>query len=287
MHFSKTFFLASSIIAMLFLSGCSNNKQSKEVALAKVFDKALYPTDVEGIFPENISADDSLQLLKAHVDRWIRRQLMLNRAEKNLNNEQKDVSKQIDDYRSFLLIFKYEQEYIRQKLDTNISYSEVEAFYRQNTDNFILNESLIKALYIKLRKDNTYIDRFKNLYRSQKEDDIKALDNLAYQVAIKYDYFNDSWVPFSKISKELPSPIDNIEDLLRRSRYIEMEDDNFVYLVSIRESILKGQVAPLIHEKENIRSIILNKRKQKLISDLEIKIYNDARNHQHFTINIE
>jgi hypothetical protein len=286
MHFSKILISASFLISML-LSACSTNNQSKEVALAKVFDKALYPTDVEGIFPENISTDDSLQLLKAHVDRWIRRQLMLSKAEKNLNNDQKDVSKQIDDYRSFLLIFKYEQEYIRQKLDTNISFSEVESFYRQNTDNFILNESLIKALYIKLRKDNTYIDRFKSLYRSQKEDDIKALDNLAYQVAIKYDYFNDSWVPFSKISKELPSSVENVEDLLRRNRYIEMEDENFVYLVNIRESMMKGQVAPLSHEKENIRSIILNKRKQKLISDLEIKIYNDARNHQQFTVNIE
>lgn len=272
---------------MLLISGCTGKKQGKEVALAKVFDKVLYPSDVEGIFPENISSDDSLQLLKAHIDRWIRRQLMLNRAEKNLTNDQKDVSKQIDDYRSFLLIFKYEQEYIRQKLDTNISFSEVESFYKQNTDNFILSESLVKALFVKLRKDNTYIDRFKNLYRSQKEDDIKSLDNLAYQVAIKYDYFNDNWVPFSRISKELPSPIDNVEELLRRSKNIEMEDENFVYLVNIRESILKGQVAPLTHERDNIRSIILNKRKQKLISDLEIKIYNDARNHQQFTVNIE
>ncbi len=266
---------------------CQNATNNKEKPIATVSDKALYPSDVAEIFPEKVSKTDSLQLLKAHVERWVRRQLMLNRAEKNLTNEQKDVTQQIEDYRSFLLIFKYEQEYVRQRLDTAISRTEIESFYRSNLDNFVLNDNLVKALYIKLPKENTYNDRIKTLYKSQKEDDIKALDNLAYQVAIKYDYFNDSWVPFARITKELPGAIDNPDEFLKRNRTIEMEDDKFIYLVSIREVSLKGQTSPLHYEIENIKSIILNKRKQKLISDLEIKIYNDARNHNQFQINVE
>lgn len=284
----KKIILPLIVIALVIeFIGCNNNGSSKQPPIAKVYDKELYPSDVEDIFPENVSEADSIQVLKAHVDKWIRRQLMLMKAEKNLTDEQKNVAKQLNDYRTFLLIFKYEQEYIRQKLDTVITTTEIERFYKENIDNFILNESIVKALYIKVKKDNSYIDKIKILYKSTKEDDVKALDNLAYQVALKYDYFNDSWISFSRIISELPMPIDNIEEFLRNNRAIEVDDESYAYFISIRELVYKGQVSPLEFERENIRNIVLNKRKQKLITDLELKIYNDARNHNQFTVSVQ
>jgi hypothetical protein len=275
------------LLLLILLGGCESNPNKDEKPLAKVFDKYLYPSDVANIFSDNMSSADSLQLLKSYVDRWIKKQLMLNRAEKNLTESQKNVSQQLEDYRSSLLIFKYEQEYIHQKLDTTVSTTEMEAYYRENASNFTLSENIVKALFIKIRKDDPYYDRIKSLYRSDKEEDIKTLDNLAYQVAIKYDYFNDQWVPLSQILKELPQPIESIEELIRRNRSIEVEDDVFSYLVSIRDLMLKGEAAPFRYEKANIKSIILNKRKQKLIMDIEAKIYLDARNYNHFTVFIE
>ena len=130
---------------------------------------------------------------------------MLYRAQKNLTDEQKNVNQQIEDYRSSLLIFKYEQEYIKQKLDTVIPQSELELFYKENIGNFVLNESIVKALFIKINLDDPYYDRIKALYRSNTEDDIKVLDNIAYQAAVKYDYFNDRWIPFS-YQKNCPNP---------------------------------------------------------------------------------
>ena len=284
----KNILLCLLLIATVFIfSNCDKNGSNKQEPIAKVYDKVLYPSDVKDIFPANISPADSIQLLKAHLDRWVRRQLMLLRAEKNLTDEQKNVSKQLDDYKTFLLIFKYEQEYIRQKLDTIITTTEIDRFYKENIDNFILGESIVKALYIKVKKDNSYIDKIKVLYKSKKEDDVKVLDNLAYQVALKYDYFNDSWISFSRIASELPMPVDNIEDYLRNNRTIEVEDEAFAYFISIRELIYKGQISPLEFEHENIKNIILNKRKQKLITDLELKIYNDARNHNQFTVSVQ
>jgi hypothetical protein len=82
-------------------------------------------------------------------------------------------------------------------------------------------------------------------------------------------------------------PVDNIEDYLRNNRTIEVEDEAFAYFISIRELIYKGQISPLEFEHENIKNIILNKRKQKLITDLELKIYNDARNHNQFTVSVQ
>ena len=189
------------IVLILLVTGCIQQNKDNGEPIARVYDKYLYANEIEDIFPENISQNDSIQLLMAYADRWVRKQLLVNRAEKNLSDTQKNVTKQIEDYRSSLLIFKYEQEFIRQRLDTIVSDEEVELFYSENSSNFILNESIVKALFIKIRMDDPYYEKIKSLYKSNKEDDIKTLDNLAYQVAVKYDYFNDKWVPFSRILK--------------------------------------------------------------------------------------
>ncbi len=272
------------IAFILLVTGCIQQNKDNGEPIARVYDKYLYANEIEDIFPENISQNDSIQLLMAYADRWVRKQLLVNRAEKNLSDAQKNVTKQIEDYRSSLLIFKYEQEFIRQRLDTIVSDEEVELFYSENSSNFILNESIVKALFIKIRMDDPYYEKIKSLYKSNKEEDIKTLDNLAYQVAVKYDYFNDKWVPFSRILKELPEPLNNPERYLLHNRSIEMKDDNHAYLINLRETMHQGQQSPIEFETKNIQSIIINKRKQRLVMDLESKIYTDARNHNHFSI---
>jgi hypothetical protein len=275
------------VSTLLILFSCNYKKTNNQKAIARVYNKNLYITDIKDIFPQGVSQSDSLQILTTYVDRWVRKQLMLHRAQKNLTEEQKNVTQQLEDYRSSLLIFKYEHEYIRQKLDTIIPYHEIERFYDDNNANFILSESIVKALFIKINLDDPYYERIKGLYRSTKEEDIKNLDNLAYQVAVKYDYFNDRWIPFSRIVKELPEPITNPENFLINNRFIEVNDGVHAYLIHLREVIHRGQVSPISFEYENIKSILLNKRRQRLIIDLESKIYNDARNYNHLTIYLD
>ena len=52
----------------------------------------------------------------------------------------------------------------------------------------------MKALYVKLRKEAQQVKRIRELYRSNLEEDLQTLDNLAYQAATKYDFFGDRWV---------------------------------------------------------------------------------------------
>jgi len=268
--------------AILSLISCLNSSRKEQKPLAVVYEKFLYKSDITDIFPKGMSKGDSVKILNAYVDQWIRHNLMLRLSEENLKDDQKNVSKQLEDYRSSLLIFKYEQEYIQQRLDTAVSSEEIESFYSSNISNFTLSETLVKALYIKVRKDTPYSQKIKDLYKSSREDDIKALDNLAYQVAEKYDYFGDKWLPFNSLQRQFPYSLENSDDYLRSKRSIEMEDGNYNYLINIRSVIFKGQVSPLDYEHANIKSVILNKRKQKLINDLENRVYNDALNHKKF-----
>ena len=101
-------------------------------------------------------------------------------------------------------------------------------------------------------------------------------------MAEKYDYFGDKWLPFNVLQRQFPYSLENPDDYLRSRQTIELEDGNYLYLINIRQVMFKGQTSPLEYELANIKSVILNKRKQKLINDLENKIYNDALDHKIF-----
>jgi len=273
------------LILLIGLGACTTlDNRSKEKSLARVYDKNLYLSDIQDIFPSNISQADSIIILQSFVDKWVKKQLILQKAELNLTEEQKDVRQRLDEYRSSLLIYKYEQNLITQKLDTIITPEEVQSYYDENPSNFSLDDHIIKCLYIKLPMDAPEVYRVRQLYRSEREEDVKELESYCYQYAIKYDYFNEQWVPFTNITRELPNEVRSPDRYLRYNRYIEQQDSLYRYLVNIREYKLSGTVAPLPYVEARIRTIILNKRKVQFVNDLENNIYMDALNKGDFTV---
>jgi hypothetical protein len=278
-------FLLSGLFLLAVAASCTKlETRSREKPLAQVFEKYLYPSDIRDIFPSNLSQEDSMLILQNYVNKWVRKQLILQKAELNLTEGQKDVHQQIEEYRSSLLIYKYEQNLILQKLDTIISDQEIETYYMENPSNFNLDRHIVKALFIKLPLDAPDLWRIRQLYRSEREEDFKELEGYCYQYGVKYDYFDDNWIPFTTIARALPNEIRNPESFLRWNRYIEQQDSVFRYLVNLREYSLAGTVAPLPYVEQKIRSIILNKRKVQFIRDLENNIYKDALNKGSFTI---
>ena len=258
--------------------------RSREKPLAQVFEMNLYLSDIRDIFPSNISEEDSIMILQTYVDKWVRKQLILQKAELNLTEEQKDVRQQIEEYRSSLLIYKYEQNLILQKLDTLISEEEIATYYAENPSNFNLDRHIVKALFIKLPLDAPDLWRVRQWYRSEREEDFRELERYCYQYGVKYDYFEDQWIPFNTITRALPNEIRNPDNFLRWNRYIEQQDSAYRYMVNLREYSLAGTVAPLPFVEQKIRSIILNKRKVQFVRDLENNIYKDALNKGSFTI---
>jgi hypothetical protein len=273
------------LIFILFFTQCSHFKRKQgEEPVARVFDKYLYPRDIQDILPSNVSQSDSVIVTRDFIEKWIKQQLLLAKAEANLTDTEKNVDKQIENYRTSLLIYKYEQNLIKEKLDTFVDAKEIADYYNQNSSNFLLNANLVKAVFLQVPRTSPEIWRARRWYRSENEEDIKKLEDYCYQYASKYDYFNDKWIYFSEIEKVLPIKIENPESYLKYRKFIEIKDSTYYYFVNIRDYRLVGTVSPLETVRENIRNIIFNKRKIRLIKELESEIYNDALNRNNFTI---
>jgi hypothetical protein len=257
---------------------------NKEKPLAQVGEKYLYPSEIKGLIKPGLSKEDSTIMLTSLIEKWVRKQLILQKAELNLTDNEKDVNKALDEYRTSLIIFKYEQKFIQEKLDTSVSNSEIEKYYDQNTSNFILNFDIVKAQYIKLPLKAPNIDKLKDLMRTESEENVKALESYCFQNARKYDYFNDDWVDLDNIRSVFPVEIPGNETYLKSTKFIEAKDSLYYYIVNVKDAKTKGNIAPLNFVVNDIKSIIILKRKQKLINDIENHIYFDAMNTNKFTI---
>ena len=270
---------------VVFAFSCSkSDNEIEDIPLARVHNKFLYESDIKSLFNSNISKEDSIVVARNYINDWIKKQLLMQKAELNLNEESKDIEKQIEDYRSSLLIFKYKQELIKQKLDTIITNQEIENYYNEYSGNFILNHNIVKALFLKISKEAPENDKVKRWYKSNDQENLSRLEDYCYQYATKFDDFDNKWIPFNNLLIEIPTNINDQERYLRYNKYIETEDDLFYYFVKINEYSLKSTVQPLEYAQLKIKSILLNKRKFTFIDELENTIYNDALNRNEFII---
>ena len=275
------------ILLLLFcgiLQACHEESSKPEDAIARVGDYYLSRSDIDGLVPENTGASDSLQIIQDYIDNWIRQKLVLRQAEKNLSKEQKDFSRQLGDYRNSLIIYTYQQELIRQSVDTVVTENEIVNYYNANKADFELKENIVKVLYVKLAKNSNKVQAFRQLLQSEREADRKKLLELSSRHAVNSFMDDQSWLIFNDILKEIPIKTYNQEEYLQNNRYIEIEDSTFKYLLNIKGFMIKESISPLSFETENIRSIIINKRKIKLIRDMEQSVYEDALKNGDFEV---
>jgi len=273
------------IFLLFFLVSCSKEKSTdSNRAVAKVHDSYLYVSDLEGIVPPKISKDDSIIIVRNYINNWIKKQLMVRKAEINLSNESKNIQKEIDDYRSSLLIFRYKQELIRQKIDTIVTENEVKNYYNQFSGNFILNQNILKATIIKVSNQAPDIQNLKQWFRSDDKNTQLKVDEYCYQYATKYHSFNEQWIKFSDLLNEVPLNDVNEDQLLKYQKFIETSDSTYYYLVKINDYALKSDVQPIDYAELKIKSIVLNKRKFTFLEEIENNIYNDALDRNEFVI---
>jgi hypothetical protein len=279
-HLKKILFIA----ALIYFSSCGSSGNKKEDAVARVYDDYLYSTDLIGLVPSGTSAKDSLSIIKEFINNWVRQKLVTYNAEKNLSSKQKDFDKQLEDYKNSLIVYTYEKELIRQKLDTVVSDNEVKIYYDSNKNDFLLKDNIVKVWYVKMPVNSANIAAIKVLYKTETAAAKHTLEEYCKKYAANFYLDDSTWLYFNDLLKEIPIKTYDQEDYLKFHRYIEMDDSLYSYFVNIKGFQIKESVSPLSFEKENVKKIILNKRKLKLIEEMQDNVYKDALKNNDFEI---
>ena len=257
------------------IAGCSTNPRSAEgeITVARVKDVFLYRSDIVDLVPEGTSPDDSTLIVKKYIDAWVHETLVLLKAEKNLTDKQKNFRKLMEDYRRSLIIHTYEEELVSQNLDTVVGETEIAKYYQDHPADFELKDNIINVTYVKAKKNSPKLDKLRQWYRSDNEKDIASLKSYCIQFAENYFIDNSTWLLFDDLLKEIPIKMYDKELFLQNNRFIELQDSLSFYFVNIKGFKIKNSLSPLSFEKENIRNVILNKRKLDLIAKMKDDVY--------------
>ncbi len=271
---------------IILMSACTDmNNGANRTIIAKAGDKYLYADELPRMIKNGISEADSISITRNFIDRWIKKELMLNRAELNLTDEYiSEMNQKLEETRSSLLIYQYQQQMMVQRMDTTVDMIEIDNYYNNNIQAFNLTHPLVKAVFIKIPVEAPNINRARLWYKGSTQEDLQNLESYCYQFADKYDDFGEKWIDVSYLLRVLPDDLGNISRFLRNNIHYEVSDSLYYYFVNIRDFRLTGAVAPIEYVSKDIRNIILNNRKIEFLQNLENGIYNEALRENQFKI---
>jgi hypothetical protein len=260
-------------------------KVDDRVAVARVNDAYLYYDDIKNLVSVGTSKEDSTLVVQNFINHWATQQLMVDGAMRNLSEEQQlAFNKLIEQYKNDLYTKAYMDALVKRSIDTNVTKAEAEKYYNLNKDVFKLNDELVKLRYIHVDKNITNFNNIEKKFRRFNADDIKELNSLSIQFK-SYSLKDSIWVKASQVVDRIPviTP-ENRSELLKKSNFIQLKDSLGVYLVQIKDVLLRNDTAPLEYVKPTIDQIVINKRKLEIIRELEKDITTDAIKNKQFEI---
>lgn len=253
--------------------------------VARVNNTFLYKDELAGIISNGTSREDSVTRIQSYVNSWIRKQLLIQEAMRKIDINEAAVERKILDYRYSIIAYEYQNSYIKENLDTTVSMQAIEAYYKDNIDNFILKQNIVKATYIKVPKSAPRTQRIKELIHSEKENDRNELKSYCLSFSSAYNLADSSWIAFDELVRNSPMiEIPNKIEFLKSNPYYETEDGNYLYFLKVAEYRISDNISPLEFVRDEIRNIILNKRKVELANRLEDEVYSEAEGKKEFEI---
>ena len=215
---------------------CGNAESDKtdDVLLAKVYNKSLYLSELDGVVPEDVSQEDSALMVAAYVQRWARDQLLMYEAERNIPKDL-NIDELVRNYRASLVRFNFEEQIIAEKLDSVVTDDEMRNFYDNNKEQFQLESMILKCVVLKIPSDDKSEKEFNKLWNSRKPGDMNKLKSLAAQKAVLALLDEDKWYKLQEVAALLPKGTLTSENMSSR-REGTLRDGDFRYYYRVLES---------------------------------------------------
>ncbi|HMQ00837.1 MAG TPA: peptidyl-prolyl cis-trans isomerase [Cyclobacteriaceae bacterium] len=255
------------------------------IVVARVQNTYLYKDDLDNLVSAGISKDDSTSRVEAYIDNWTRKQLIIHDALRKINIDEAEVERKILDYRYSLIGYEYQTYYVKKNLNTEVSEEEINTYYQHNIDNFLLKQNIVQGTYIKVSRSAPRTEKIKGMILSKNENEKRDLKSYCLSFSTAYHLGDSAWVVFDEMVKNSPlAEIPNKIQFLRTNPYYETSDNEFLYFLKIDAYRISDDVSPLEFVKDDIKNIILNKRKVELAKRLEEEVYENAVRNKDFEI---
>ncbi|MBB6459833.1 hypothetical protein [Flammeovirga kamogawensis] len=294
----RKIFYTLGTLSILLTSGCDKisklfekaveegNIQNSRIPLARVNDKVLYDTELKSLFTDRMTHKDSVNIRDRYINNWIRRVITLEKATAQVDVEKLDIQRRLDDYKFQLIMHEYEREYIASNLDTLVTDAQIKDYYTHNSDDFILKSNIVKGIFLRYPNNAPDLKKITKWLNSSKEKDKEKLRSSAFAYA-DFVHLEDSvWLDLDELLFGTPfmKSQSDITKLLKRDRLWEASDESNTFIYQIVDYKIVDQTPPLQFVSNQVKNVILGKRKLELRSELDTKLYEDATNNNEYEI---
>lgn len=259
-----------------------------EEPVAVVGRKSLYMNDIKNIFRRGMSSHDSLRLLQAHVDSWVKTQIKIQEAEKMLAGKEDDVEALIEAYRNSLLIYRYDRA-LSDLVDTTVTTAQITDYYSRNKEQFRLVGPVVKARILAFPSDYRQGKALKEMMASHSAEDYSDLVDIVGKSSFYFKEYTDRWYYFKDVLEDIPFDEKDFDAFLKKKSLYEFKDEKkgVVYLMSIQAYRNTGDYIPVVMIVPTVKTAIVNRRRADLIKHNDDSLYNSAMRSRHASLSID
>ena len=244
---------------------------SDDPLLARVHQRELHLSELEGMFPERATAADSALIIEAFANRWARDAVLLWESEQYAPSDL-NLDRLVRDYRASLVRSSYEEQLVSAKLDSTITQEQLEAYYEATKEQYQLEVPIVRCLFIRVPYPTPEEALLQDLWNNGKPQDTAALADYTGKYA-EAALLNDSaWYSLDEIARQLPEgtlTADNVNS----KREFSQQDGTHRYYFRLFELKPRKEIAPLSYVVEQARRAILHTRKREVLERTREEIF--------------
>jgi hypothetical protein len=249
--------------------------------VARAFDKTLGVADLASRIPDDALPEDSIAMAQRIIDTWIREQVLVHQAINSLPEDLQNFDAEIETYRNALLLHRYEELYVSQRLQTEVSKEEAFAFYELHPELFTLNDYVVQAQFFHLPLEEPLKDReiaqLKRLLSSTDSQDLLALETWCLEHQAVFHLDPETWWSLDDLLQEVPLELYRPESQIADRRTIEFEQNGRRYFLRFLRHNTKGMPAPFPAVRDRVEELIRHQRRNEILSNLTTELVEGAK----------
>ena len=235
----------------------------------------LYQEDVRQAIPYGLTGNDSAAFAQEFVRKWIEEQVLYEKAEHNVRGDER-IERQVAAYRRTLVMNNYERRLLQQKVSEEIPEEELQRYYEDNKQLFVLEESVVKGVFLKVPLSSPGLKDLKKWYKENTDEALEQTEKYAFRHAVIYEHFYEHWMPISELEAKVVVDLAELSKDFDKQREIEATDEEYCYLLHIEEYVGEGEVKPYDLARHEIVDLLANYRKVELMNKVKQDLYNES-----------
>ena len=266
------------LTALVSLNACVifSDETIEDKVVVSAFGKNLLLDSLCSRIPDELSFEDSTLLSERIIEGWVRENVLLAQAEKNINEFSSSFESSIRSYRNALLVTKFEREFIASRVDTKVQDEEIEKFHSDYPELFQLKEHVLRAVFFEINTEEDMLDSARIWLTTADSISVPKLEQWSIERGAHFALDVDYWWFLSDLLQTVPMQVYRIEDQLRDRRLIEFTEGDSRYLLRILEHRLKDLPSPISIARERIVDLIIQERRRTILENLRDDLVSDA-----------